>query len=122
MAAPEEPPPAFVHALRPAHGPGTVLLVVGGRIARGDAAPLGDQVRALLDGCGATLAICDLGMIDQPGAPTIDLLCRIRLLARRLGVRLEFRAAAPELSDVLFLTGLSGLILVQDPSGVDPQR
>lgn len=122
MAAPEEPPPAFVHALRPAHDQGIVLLVIGGRIARGDAAPLGDQVRELLDGSGATHAICDVGMIDQPGAAAVDLLCRIRLLTGRMGIRLEVHAAAAELSELLFLTGLCDVLPLDKPSGVDPQR
>lgn len=121
MAAPEEPPPAFLHALRSAHDPGTVLLVIGGRIARGDAAPLGDQVGELLDGSGATLAICDVGMIDQPDAATVDLLCRIRLLTRRFGMRLEISAVATELSELLFLTGLCDLVPVEKPSGLDPE-
>jgi ABC-type transporter Mla MlaB component len=119
LAAPETPPPAFVHAVRLPHDADAILLVIGGRIARADAVPLGDQARELLDGSRASLAICDVGMLDQPGGAAVDLLCRIRLLTRRMAMRLEIRAPSRDLSELLFLTGLCDV--VAGPGTVRPR-
>ena len=119
MAAPKEPPPAFVHALHPSRDRRVVLLLIGGRIQRDDAARLGDLVRDLLESAGASLAICDVGMVDPPEAAAVDLLCRIRMITRRMGVRLEIRAASTELADLLFLMGLCDVVPVVPPSGVE---
>ena len=119
MAAPKEPPPAFVHALQPARDGHAILLLIGGRIERDDATRLGDLVRDLLDGADANLAICDVGMVDQPDAGVVDLLCRIRLVTRRLGLRLEVRSASTDLRDLLFLTGLCDVVGVAPRSGVE---
>ena len=118
MAAPEPPPPAFVHAVRASSDAESILLMIGGRIERHDAGRLSDLARDLLDGCGARIAICDVGMIDAPDAAVVDLLCRLRLITRRLGLELEIRAASTELGELLFLMGLSGVVPV-DPSGVE---
>ena len=122
MAAPKEPPPAFVHALHPTHDRREILLLSGGRIQREDASRLGELVRDLLDGAGASLAICDVGMVDPPEAAAVDLLCRIRVITRRMGVRLEIRAASTELGELLFLMGLCDVVPVVPPSGVDVER
>jgi hypothetical protein len=118
LAAPEPPPPAFVHAVRPAQDARSILLVIGGRIERGDAQRLGDLVRDLLHGGGASHAICDVGMVHEPGAAAVDLICRIRLVTRRLGLDLEVRAASAELGELLFLMGLSDVVAVAR-SGVE---
>ena len=118
MAAPEPPPPAFVHAVRPAHDARSILLVIGGRIERGDAPRLADLIRDLLDGCGASHAICDVGMVHEPDAAAVDLICRIRLITRRLGLALDVRAASAELGELLFLMGLSDVVPVAR-SGVE---
>jgi ABC-type transporter Mla MlaB component len=118
LAAPHEPPPpAFVHALRPARDATSILLVVGGRIERGDAQRLSDLVRDLLEGCGARLVICDVAMLQEPDAAAVDLLCRFRLVTRRLGMELQVRAPSMELGELLFLMGLSDVV-PSPPSGV----
>ena len=136
MAASEPPPPAFVRAIRPAQDARAILLVIGGRIDRGDALGLADLVRDLLDGCGASLAICDVGMVHEPDAAAVDLICRIRLITRRLGLELEVRAASAELGELLFLVGLSDVVPVarsgvgvegqpevrEHPRGVEEER
>lgn len=119
MAAPKEPPPAFVHALHPARDGHAILLLIGGRIELDDAVRLGDLVRDLLDGADARLAICDVGMVDQPEAAVVDLLCRIRMITRRLGLGLDVRGASTELRDLLFLTGLCDVVGVAPRSGVE---
>ena len=121
MAASEPPPPAFVRAIRPAPDARSILLVIGGRIERRDAQALADLVRDLLDDCGASLAICDVGMVHEPGAAAVDLICRIRLITRRLGVELEVRAASAEFGELLFLMGLSDVVPVAR-SGVGVER
>jgi ABC-type transporter Mla MlaB component len=118
LVAPDAIPPPFVHALRPARDQDTILIVIGGRIERSDTPSLAELVRELLDGCGARLAICDVGMVERPDAATVDLLCRIRLIIRRMGLGLEVRAASTELAEVLFLMGLSDVVPLSG-SGVE---
>ena len=117
MAVPQEPPPAFVHALRPRTDQDAILIVVGGRIERSDASRLADLVRDLLAGGGGRLAICDVGMVDRPGAAAVDLLCRIRLITRRMGLGIEIRGASRELSELLFLMGLCDVVPVARSGG-----
>jgi ABC-type transporter Mla MlaB component len=119
LAAPKELLPAFVHALHPTRDGHTILLLLGGRIERDDAVRLGDLVRDLLEGADARLAICDVGMVDLPEAAVVDLLCRIRLVTRRLGLDLEIRGASTDLRDLLFLTGLCDVVGIAPRSGLE---
>ncbi len=125
MAAPEQPqpgnPPAVVRAIRPTSDRDEILLVFAGHIDRQNAPGLADQTRELLEGCGAAVAICDMSMIDRADAATVDLLCRIRLITRRMGLVLEVRAASDDFRELLYLMGLSDVLPARPASGVEPE-
>ena len=109
LAAAHDPPPASVQVLRSAHDPGTVLVVVAGRISRSEAAGLGARVHAMLDARLASRIVCDVAAAD-PDAAVVDCLCRMQLAARRHGCRLEIRAAPVALQELLYLTGLTNVL------------
>jgi ABC-type transporter Mla MlaB component len=94
------------HALRPPAGPRTVVLVVGGPIARGALPALREQVRRLLTTRRADLVTCDVAALAPADATAIDALARLQLTARRLGGAIRLRDAPDGLRDLLTLAGL----------------
>jgi anti-anti-sigma factor len=109
LAEPHAPKTPWVRVVH-VHAPGSIALSIGGRIDRADAAVLGDQVRELLDGHPAQDLICDVGSLDYPDASAVDAICRIKLVASRLGWRLRLQNASPELIELLDLCGLGGVV------------
>lgn len=83
---------------------------MSGPVAQRDVVTLSERVRTLLGGCDADLVICDVGVLDEPDALTIDVLARLQLTARRLGRRVRLLDACGELRDLLSLTGLSDVV------------
>ena len=110
MAEPDEPKTPWVRVVHVAHGPGSIALGIGGRIDRAGATGLGEQVHELLDGLPAHELICDVGSLDHPDAAAVDAICRIKLVASRLGWRLRLQNASPELIELLDLCGLGGVV------------
>ena len=76
MAAPEESPSASVQALRSAHDPTTILVVMTGRVDRTDARRLAERVRELLESQPGKTLICDLAGITRSDAAVVDLVYR----------------------------------------------
>ncbi len=96
----------MTHALRPSPGPRTVVLVVGGPIARGAVPGLCEQVRTLLVTRRADLVTCDVAGLTPADATAVDALARLQLAARRLGGAIRLRDASDDLLELLTLTGL----------------
>jgi hypothetical protein len=63
---------------------------------------------------GPGLVICDVGGLDRPGLPTIDVLARLALAARRCRRELRLEHASPALQELLELCGLSGVLRTDD--------
>jgi hypothetical protein len=97
------------------------VLVIGGRIERGDISGIFGRARVLLEGCDAEVVDCDVGAIVDPDAVTVEALARLQLAARRLGRRVRFRHACGELEDLLAMMGL-GEVLPCGPSSVIEAR
>jgi ABC-type transporter Mla MlaB component len=110
LAAPEELPTARVSALRQPPGSSTIVLVIGGPIARADVPRLCERAHALLEASDADLAVCDVGGLADPDAVTVDALARLQLTARRLGLQIRVRHAGGELRDLLALMGLCEVV------------
>lgn len=83
---------------------------MSGPVAQRDVAMLCERVRTLLKTCEADLVICDVGVLAEPDAVTVDLLARLQLTARRLRRRVRFLDACAELQDLLSLSGLSEVV------------
>jgi hypothetical protein len=80
-----------------------------GRIGPADAEALARCVCARVAAGERGPLSCDVAGVDDPDMGTVDALARMALAARRLGRRLELRAARRELRELLALAGLEGL-------------
>lgn len=117
MAAPEESPSASVQALRSAHDPTTILVVIAGEIDRSDARRLADRVHELVEHQPATTLICDLAGLIRADAAVVDALCRIRVVALRHQCQVTLQDPSPELQELLYLTGLTNVLPRRPGSG-----
>jgi anti-anti-sigma factor len=122
LAEPHESP---VHAGdSPAPGqPGTLVVIVDGRIDAARARTLVGWVRGLLDGGGPTRVVCDVARVTPADADAVDALARLALMARRRGVRLWVRDPSAELCELFELAGLTRILPVWrsgDPPGDAP--
>lgn len=126
MAAPDEhwkppwmPPPA-------PSGPGTIVLAIGGPIARVDIPALCERAEALLESSSAGVVVCDVGEVVEPDAVTVDVLARLALAAQRRGRQLRLRNTCPDLRDLLALMGLVDVVGAGaggvDGDGFEPRR
>jgi anti-anti-sigma factor len=111
LAEPHESP---VHAGdSPAPGqPGTLVVVVDGRIDAARVRTLVGWVRGLLDGGGPTRVVCDAAGVTPADADAVDALARLALMARRRGVRLWVRDPSAELCELFELVGLTRILPV----------
>lgn len=85
-------------------------LVIGGPLAREDVPEICERARKLLEGTDARVVVCDVGVLVDPDAVTVDVLARLQLTARRLGRRLRLTRACGELQDLLDLMGLRDVV------------
>lgn len=121
LAVPDRSPATPVRA-PDTRGPTTIVVVVGGRVARVDLPGLCQRVRVLLEGTGAGLVVCDVGAIVDPDAVTVDALARLQLAVRRRGGRFLLRHACDELRELLDLTGLSEVVPLWPGLLLEPKR
>jgi ABC-type transporter Mla MlaB component len=100
--------------LRMAAVPQTIVFAIGGPITRADLPALCERVCALLERCGAGVALCDVSGV-HPDAVTIDALARLQLAARRHGCQVRLRHASEELLELLAFMGLSDVLPDNEP-------
>jgi hypothetical protein len=113
------PDPEAPSPVRPPPERSSTVLVVGGPIARAEIPALCERVRETLE-CGREGAVdCDVGALE-PNAVTVEALARVQLMARRLGRRVRFRDAPPELLGLLGLMGLDEALPCGGASGLEP--
>ncbi|MBA2476920.1 MAG: hypothetical protein H0V40_13310, partial [Actinobacteria bacterium] len=65
--------------------PSTIVLALGGSLARADLPALCASFRVLLEASEADVVLCDVGALVDVDAAAIDALARLQLTARRLG-------------------------------------
>jgi ABC-type transporter Mla MlaB component len=115
-----------------AAGPSTIVLFLGGPLARADLPRLCAHARILLTASGADVLVCDASRLEDADCVAVDAIARLQLTARRLGSRICVRHAPVELEELLRLTGLAeicGLVAVlerepeerKDPLGVEEE-
>lgn len=114
--------------LRPPTGPRTIVLAIGGPIARADIPALCERAEALLESSAAGVVVCDVGDVVEPDAVTVDALARLALAAQRRGRQLRLRNTCPDLLDLLALMGLVDVVGAgvgaggADGHGFEPRR
>ena len=124
--------PSAGHFSHMAAGPSTIVLFLGGPIARSDLPRLCAHARILLTTSGADVLVCDASRLASADCVAVDAIARLQLTARRLGSRICVRHAPAELEQLLRLAGLAeicGLVAVlerepeqgEDPLGVQEE-
>ncbi|HEU0172276.1 MAG TPA: STAS domain-containing protein [Acidimicrobiales bacterium] len=111
MSEPHESPVHAGDSTAPGH-PGTLVVVVDGRIDAARVRTLVGWVRGLLDGGGPTRVVCDVAGVTPADADAVDALARLALMARRRGVRLWVRDPSAELCELFELVGLTRILPV----------
>lgn len=122
MGSTDGSPGAWFDADRPAQHPHTLVVTLAGRLDRPDAARIAALVDDHLRRSPARFVICDVGGLVAPDAVALDVICRIRLGARRFRARLRLRRAAPELVDLIDLVGLRDILSRRARSGLETRR
>jgi ABC-type transporter Mla MlaB component len=90
--------------------PGTIVVGIGGPLARADVSALCVRVRDLLERSGAGVVVCEVGARAHPDAVTVDALARLQVTALRLGRSVRLRNVSGELQDLLDLMGLGDIV------------
>ena len=57
--------------------------------------------------------VCDVGVLIDPDAATVDALARFQLVARRAGHQVRLAHASPDLRRLLAFMGLTGVLPVE---------
>jgi anti-anti-sigma regulatory factor len=66
------------------------------------------------------VVVCDLSGVAEPSLAMVEVLARLRLIARRLGYDLRIRGAQPRLRELLVLTGLADIVPIDGDSAGEP--
>jgi ABC-type transporter Mla MlaB component len=121
LGDPEGSRTPHARAPQPPPEPNTTVVVLSGRIARGDIPALCERIRALLKSSDVRPVVCDVGALVDPDAATVDALARLQLTARRLGYRVRLRGACGELQGLLLLMGLSEVLPIGPELPLEPR-
>lgn len=81
-----------------------------------------ERAQRQMEGITAERLTCDVRSIADPDAVTVDALARLQLTARRLGRHVMVEHASPALRELLALMGLSGVVPLSEPSGLEAGR
>lgn len=111
MAIPAESPTDCVQVTQPPDEPATTIFSFRGRIGREEIGYICGRAGPLLAASEPGLVICDVSLVLDPDAATIDALARLQLTARRLGHKVRIRHASHQLKDLLKFTGLQDVVL-----------
>lgn len=101
--------------------PSIIVIAIDGPIDRDDVPALCDRFRELLDGAGPGRVVCDVGALTVADATAVDVLARLQLTARRLGLQVRLSRPSPALVELLSLMGLRGVLPLNGPLGVEPR-
>jgi hypothetical protein len=67
-----------------------------------------------------TVVGCDVSRITVADQDALEALARLQLAARRLGATIHLRNASPALADLIELTGLADVLVVDPTEPTDP--
>lgn len=110
MAAADPPAAKPAIVLRSPPSARTIVVAIGGHIERGDVAALCDRIVAVLETSDASTLICDVGCLVKPNAAVVDLLARLKVMARRLDREMRVTNSSRYLQELLELCGLSDVL------------
>jgi hypothetical protein len=110
MAAADPPAVKPAIVLRSPPSARTIVVAIGGNIERGDIIALCDRIVAILETSDASTLICDMGCLVKPNAAVVDLLGRLKVMARRLDREMRVTNSSRYLQELLELCGLSDVL------------
>ena len=88
---------------------GAITILISGPIAPTDLPGLHRRVCALLEGCDAAFAVCDINGASAD-AVTVDALARLLLAARRHQCQVRLSGASDELRELVAFMGLADVL------------
>lgn len=99
-----------------------IVVVFDGPVERAGIPALSARVLERLDDAPPGRVVFDVGAVTLPDAATVEALARLRLVARRRGLDICLSRASPRLVELLALTGLLGVLPVDDGSRLESRR
>jgi len=70
------------------------------------------------EGTDREVIVCDVGAITHPDLPTLSLLARLQMTARRLGRGIQLHRAQRRLIELILFSGLGGVLPLYPGSGL----
>jgi hypothetical protein len=92
------------------------VIRLAGPIGRGEVTAVADRASAGLIRCGPGIVTCDVGAIDEPALPTIEVLSRLALAARRGRGQMRLEHASPAILELIELCGLAQVLPCAEPA------
>jgi ABC-type transporter Mla MlaB component len=89
--------------------PQTVAFSIRGPISRADLPGLCDRICALLQGSGASVAVCDVCGVEAD-VVAVDALARLQMAAQRRGCQVRLRGASDDLQSLVAFMGLRDVL------------
>jgi ABC-type transporter Mla MlaB component len=89
--------------------PQTVAFSIRGPISRADLPGLCDRICALLQGSGASVAVCDVCGVEAD-IVAVDALARLQMAAQRRGCQVRLRGASDDLQSLVAFMGLRDVL------------
>lgn len=108
--------PAAAQPLPPGRSePADRVIRLAGPIGRAEVMAVADRACGDLVRCGPGIVGCDVGAVDGPALPTIDVLARLALAARRGRSEMRLEHASPAILELLELCGLAEVLPCEEP-------
>ncbi len=91
-----------------------IVIVNGPSLRLEDFTTLGPEFAALLDQPDVAEVVCDVSRVTAPEAAAVNALARLQLAAVRDGKRIRLRSPSPQLRCLIWLCGLTEVLLSED--------
>jgi hypothetical protein len=99
--------------------PADRMIRLAGSIGRGEVPAVAARACDDLIRCGPGVVTCDVGAVDGPALPTIDVLARLALAAHRARSEMRLEHASPAILELLALCGLADVLAEAGAGGPD---
>jgi len=101
--------------------PVEIVISIAGAVTARDVPTLCDVVGIVLASSPASSAVLDVGAL-RPDAGAVDVLARVALALRRLGISIRLHGASAELCSLLRLVGIADVLGLDGELGADLRR
>ena len=91
------------------------MIRLAGPIGRREVTAVAGRASEGLIGCGPGIVTCDVGAVDGPALPAIEVLARLALAARRGRGEMRLEHASPAILELIDLCGLAQVLPCTTP-------